>query len=465
MVAPFHINDNMPSEQEIATAVVRLRSGKLPGPTGLRAEDLKAWLAAAQQEEEPDRRNWETLVSLVQHAFLTGELPTEVSWSALVLIPKSGGGHQGIGLLEVIWKLISSIIDARIKSSVDFHDSLHGFRAGRGTSTAIIEAKLLQQLAAIEQVPLYEIFLDLKKAYDALDRERTLEILKGYGVGPAVLRLLCNFWERQQVVSKMGSYHGDAFQAERGVTQGDIVSPTIFNVVVDTIIRYWLTLVSDDGRDAVEGFSVQVRERQTLFYADDGFLASRSPEFLQQAFTCLIGLFERVGLQTNVDKTKTMTCFPGYIGGRMLSPAYKRRMTGEGESIRDRQRRRVECPQCGTPLHSGSLLQHMRSLHGLESVIQPDDAAPAPPATYRISFPSYMDYVPCPVEGCVGGATTRCKLREHFARRHVQDTIIIREEGRLPRCRLCDMFVSHLALIQGHQNTRICWELADLKRQ
>ena len=71
--------------------------------------------------------------------------------------------------MEVIWKLITSIINARLKGSIEFHDSLHGFRAERGTGTATIEAKLIQQLASIHQVPLYEIFLDLKKAYDTLD--------------------------------------------------------------------------------------------------------------------------------------------------------------------------------------------------------------------------------------------------------------------------------------------------------
>jgi hypothetical protein len=218
-------------------------------------------LTAARQETEPDRGR----VSLVQHVFSTGEIPTDLAWSALVLIPKSSGGHRGIGLLESVWKLISSIIDARIKNSVAFHDSLHGFRANRGTGTAGIEAKLLQQLAAIEQVPLYEIFIDLQKAYDTLDRERTLEILEGYGVGPMVIRLLRTFWEQQQVVSRLGGYHGKPFEADRGVTQGDIVSPTIFNVVIDAVVRYWLTVVSEDGRDAMEGFGVRVRHRQALF--------------------------------------------------------------------------------------------------------------------------------------------------------------------------------------------------------
>ncbi len=47
----------------------------------------------------------------------------------------------------------------------------------------ILEAKLAQQLAHLEQEPFYRVFLDPKKAFDAMDRERCLLILDGYGVG------------------------------------------------------------------------------------------------------------------------------------------------------------------------------------------------------------------------------------------------------------------------------------------
>ena len=125
-----------------------------------------------------------------------------------------------------------------------YHDALHGFWAGRGTGTATLEAKLLQQLAAMREEVLYMIFLDLTKAYDALDRSRSLEILEGYGVRQRGRRLLRAYWSKSTMVAREGGYYGTGFKGERGVTQGDPMSPTIFNVVVDAVVRHWVTPLS-----------------------------------------------------------------------------------------------------------------------------------------------------------------------------------------------------------------------------
>ena len=102
----------------------------------------------------------------------------------MVLITKGKNDYRGIGLVEVMWKLVAAILNFRLTASITFHDFLHVFRAGRGTGTATLEAKLLHQLAALREEVLYVILLDLHKAYDALDRPRCLDILKGYRVGP-----------------------------------------------------------------------------------------------------------------------------------------------------------------------------------------------------------------------------------------------------------------------------------------
>ena len=108
----------------------------------------------------------------------------------MFLIPKEGGDYRGIGLVEVICKAVAVILDHRFTAAITYHDFLHRFRAGSGTGTATLELKLLQQVASLREGVLHTIFLDLHKAYNALDRSRCLGILEGYGVGPRDLHLL-----------------------------------------------------------------------------------------------------------------------------------------------------------------------------------------------------------------------------------------------------------------------------------
>ena len=107
------------------------------------------------------------------------------------MIPKGVGTEfKGIGLVEVLWKAIFGIINIQIVSSIQLNDALHGFRAGRRTGTATLKDKLLQQLINMRDIVLHSILPNLRKDYDALDRDLCLDILEGYGVGPRTIRIL-----------------------------------------------------------------------------------------------------------------------------------------------------------------------------------------------------------------------------------------------------------------------------------
>ena len=122
----------------------------------------------------------------------------------MVLIPKGEKDYLVIGLMEVMWKVVTEVLNRRLTASITFHDFLHRFWDGRGTGTSTLESKLLHQLAALREEVLYVIFLDLHKAYDALERSRCLEILEGCGVGPRSRRLLWAYWRRLTMVARAG---------------------------------------------------------------------------------------------------------------------------------------------------------------------------------------------------------------------------------------------------------------------
>ena len=113
--------------------------------------------------------------------------------------------------------------------------------------------------------------------------------------------MLREYWEKTTMVARAGSYYGKGFKGWRGVTQGDPLSPTIFNVVVDAVVRHCLTITVTEAEKRRER-GREGRHQAALFYGDDGMLASSDPQWLQWASTKLVGLFDRVGLNTNCGK-------------------------------------------------------------------------------------------------------------------------------------------------------------------
>ena len=141
------------------------------------------------------------------------------------------------------------------------------------------------------------------------------------------------------------------------MTQGDPLSPTIFNVVVDAVVRHWLeglqNATAEKGATGGGNFLV-------VFYADDRMVGTSDTAWIQGAIRALVAIFDRLGLQTNVNKTFSMACHPCRAGtGNRTTEGYRRRLTGDGSSYRERQRERVACGECGVELAAGSMSSHM----------------------------------------------------------------------------------------------------------
>ena len=139
------------------------------------------------------------------------------------------------------------------------------------------------------------------------------------------------------------------------------------------------------------------RHQAALFYADDGMLASSNPQWLQWVFTQLVGLFDRVGLNTNCGKTVSMTCRPCSTTGNRSEDAYGRLMTGEGPTSRERER--TTCGECGREMAAGSLDSHHMTQHGKErerrwtwTDTATGEGGGGETQTYQLEFPSSWDY-------------------------------------------------------------------------
>ena len=131
------------------------------------------------------------------------------------------------------------------------------------------------------------------------------------------------------MVSRAGGYYGPPFKGYRRVTQGDLISPTLFNVFVDAIICLWVRVVAAIEA-GMEGLGLSIRDLTDYSYSDDEIFASTQPERMQRLFRVLVGLFGRVDIRKNTWKTGSMDCQPWHMPGMILVVVYESMTKGVG---------------------------------------------------------------------------------------------------------------------------------------
>jgi hypothetical protein len=255
----------------------------------------------------------------------------------------------------------------------------------------------------LELQPFYGVFLDLKKAFDAMDRERCIMILEGYEAGPRMIQLIRGFWQDAIMVCRVAGNYGMAFKAGRGVTQSDLLSAKLFDILVDAVVREWVWQLKEDG-DYEEGkLAALTATFFAIFYVDNVYLASRDAGFLQHMLTLLVDLFQRVGLRTNTSETQTMICTPGWFWTQLPTKSYRWMQHGRVTAA-EWNSRNVQCYQFGKGMKAGSLGCHLANIHDIyqQTVVPEVLLEDQPLATYTANAGLHGRDLPCPFPGCEG---------------------------------------------------------------
>ena len=126
-----------------------------------------------------------------------------------------------------------------------------GFRKGRGTRDQIANIRWITEKAREFQENIYFCFLDYAKAFDCVDHNQLWKILKEMGIPDHLTCLLRNLYAGQEATVRTG--HGtDWFQIGKGVHQGCILSPSLFNLNAEfSSVQFSHSVVSDSLRPHV----------------------------------------------------------------------------------------------------------------------------------------------------------------------------------------------------------------------
>ena len=132
--------------------------------------------------------------------------------------------------------------------------------------------------------------------------QHTVEILKEMGIPDHLIYLLRNLYAGQEATVRTGHGTTDWFQIEKGVGQGCILSPCLFNLYTQYMKR-------NAGLDEAQaGIKIDRRNINNLRYADDTTLIAESKEELKSLLIKVKEKSEKVGLKLNIEKTKIMAC-------------------------------------------------------------------------------------------------------------------------------------------------------------
>ena len=112
-----------------------------------------------------------------------------------------------------------------------------GFRKGRGTRDQIAKIQWIIEKAREFQKNIYFHFINYAKAFDCVDHNKLWKILKKRGIPDHLTCLLRNLYAGQEVTVRTGHGTTDWFQIGKGVYQGCILSPCLFNFYAEYIMR------------------------------------------------------------------------------------------------------------------------------------------------------------------------------------------------------------------------------------
>lgn len=215
-----------------------------------------------------------------------------------VWIPKPGGGQRGLGIPDVIDRLVQQAVHQVLSPRYEptFHKSSHGFRAGRSCHTAIAEAQ-----EYLEEGYEWVVDLDLEKFFDRVHHQRLLARLSQRVKDPRILRLI-----RQMLKAKVVMPDGVVVRTEEGTPQGGPLSPLLSNIVLDEL-----------------DWELARRGHRFVRYADDANVYVRSERSGKRVMASLCRFIER-RLRLKVNSSKSAVARPEerhFLGFRLRRQA------------------------------------------------------------------------------------------------------------------------------------------------
>ena len=282
------------TKDEVIYALKVLGSNKAPGIDGITIEQLRAL----------DEESIVTLTDICNSVYKTGYMPADLKHSVFIKIAKKPKAvdctdFRTISLMSHVVKVLLKIIIERNSKLLEdvVSETQSGFRIKIGTREGIFNARSVIEATLEIHGKLYVCFIDYKKAFDRVYHHIIMEVLKKHGVDDKDRRIIQNLYYQQTASVQFGDEQSESFPIKRGVRQGCVLSPKLFNAYTEEIFG---------KNENLKGVVIGGMSIKDLRFADDTLLIAESEEELQKLVTQVEENSKEYGLEMNVKKTKTM---------------------------------------------------------------------------------------------------------------------------------------------------------------
>lgn len=285
------------TEGEISATLKQMKSNRCPGEDQVTTEMLKLGGKTLHK----------TIKILLNKCLHAGKIPTEWCNSEVVLLFKKGDNtsienYRPISLLSHLYKLFTKIITNRLTSKLDFYQPVEqaGFRKGYSTIDHLYTVRTLIEKCTEYNVPLHLAFVDFQKAFDTIESWSILNALQNARIDSRYTQIIESIYKEATIHIRLDeTTTTNKIPLERGVRQGDTISPKLFTLALEDIFKKleWNT----------KGINVDGFRLNHLRFADDIVLISNNATELQEMLNELNLAAINIGLNMNYSKTKIMS--------------------------------------------------------------------------------------------------------------------------------------------------------------
>jgi len=264
---------------------VKMPLSTSPGPDGISPKQLRGIPA-------------EILSYIYNLVLYCGYWPRPLRISRTIFLAKkqgasSPGDFRPISIASIFVRHLHCILAKRLASQVNLDPRQRGFRASDGCAENITLLDLLIKHSHAKYSSCYMMILDVAKAFDSVSHNAIYETLRVAGISGSFIRYLTTFYQTSRTRLMCKDWCSDEIHPQQGVKQGDPLSPILFNLVMDRVLKSLPTSL---------GVNLGSKRVNSLAFADDLILCASTAPGLQQLVDTTCKVLASCGLSTNPAK-------------------------------------------------------------------------------------------------------------------------------------------------------------------